>query len=154
MRIRPYVSADAAQIVTLFYDTIHAVCAADYTPEQLHAWAPEVPDADVWDKRMARRRTLVAEDKDKIVAFAEFDESGALHMFYCRADAQRQGIGARLLSKVVARALGLGLSNMVTDASITARPFFERQGCVVVKQNRNQRAGIELTNFTMEKRLV
>ena len=154
MRIRPYVSADAAQIVTLFYDTIHAVCAADYTPEQLHAWAPEVPDADVWDKRMARRRTLVAEDKGKLLAFAELEESGTLHMFYCRADVQRHGIGSRLLSKVVARALELGLSHMVTDASITARPFFERQGFHVVKQNSIERDGVELTNFTMEKRLV
>ena len=75
-------------------------------------------------------------------------------MFFCRADSQRKGVGARLFNEIKARALELGLTNITTDASITARPFFERQGFVMIKQNRNQRAGIELTNFTMEMKLV
>jgi putative acetyltransferase len=43
---------------------------------------------------------------------------------------------------------------MVTQASITARPFFEDQGFRVVKRNGIERAGVELTNFTMAKRLA
>ena len=61
MQIRPYDKSDAEAIVTLFHDTVHRVCAADYTPEQLRAWAPEIPDAAVWHERMAQGHTLVVE---------------------------------------------------------------------------------------------
>lgn len=154
MLIRPYERKDAEAIVTLFYDAVRTVAAADYTPEQLAAWAPEVPDPAVWHQRMARRHTLVVEEKGEILAFAELDDSGVLDMFYCRRDVQRQGIGSWLFSKIQARARALGLERMVTEASITARPFFERQGFSMVKENRIERVGVELTNFTMEIRLV
>ena len=48
MRIRSYVRRDAEAIVRLFYDTVHRANAADYTPAQLEAWAPEVPDPEPW----------------------------------------------------------------------------------------------------------
>ena len=57
MLIRDYRSEDAPAIVRLFYETIHTVNLADYTAEQAAAWAPEVPPADAWHRRMARRRT-------------------------------------------------------------------------------------------------
>ena len=154
MLIRPYKPTDAAQIVMLFHDTIHAVCGADYTPEQLDAWAPEIPDPAAWHGRMAPRHTLVADQAGEILAFAELEENGTLHMFYCRHDSQRQGIGSRLFGEIQTAARGLGLKRMVTQASITARPFFERQGFRVVKRNSIERAGVELTNFTMAKSLV
>ncbi len=153
MRIRPYRQADAEAIVTLFYDTVHRVAAADYTPEQLDAWAPKVPDPAAWHGRMAPRHTLVAEEKGEIYGFAELDGNGYLDMFYCRHDAQRKGIGSRLFGKIQQRARDVGLSRIVTDASITARPFFERQGFRLIKQNSIERHGVTLTNFTMEKTL-
>ena len=36
---------------------------------------------------------------------------------------------------------------------ITARPFFERQGYVVLRENVAVRAGMQLTNFLMVKDL-
>lgn len=39
MLIRPYRSADCPALAELFYETDHTVCARDYTPEQLDAWA-------------------------------------------------------------------------------------------------------------------
>ena len=40
---------------------------------------------------------------------------------------------------------------IVTHASITARPFFEKRGYRVVKEQQVERRGIRLTNFVMEK---
>lgn len=154
MRIRPYERNDAEAMVTLFYDAVHKACAADYTPEQLAAWAPEIPDPAVWHKRMAQRHTLVAEERGEIFAFAELAGDGEIDMFYCRHDVQRQGIGSWLFGKLQAQARGLGLERMSVNASITARPFFERQGFHVVKRNSIHRGAVALTNFTMEKPLV
>ena len=40
---------------------------------------------------------------------------------------------------------------IVTHVSITARPFFEKRGYRVVKEQQVERRGIRLTNFVMEK---
>jgi putative acetyltransferase len=86
MQIRNYARSDAPAIVRLFYETVHAINSRDYSAEQLHAWAPEVPSAAIWHSRMMRRCTLVAEEDDETVAFAELEPDGHLHMFYCRND--------------------------------------------------------------------
>ena len=39
IQIRGYRPEDVAEIAQLFYDTVHHVNAADYTPSQLRAWA-------------------------------------------------------------------------------------------------------------------
>ena len=48
VRIRSYEAGDAPALARLFYETIHAVNQADYSPEQLRAWAPEIPDPEAW----------------------------------------------------------------------------------------------------------
>ena len=40
--IRSYDPADCCTLARLFHDTVHTVNAADYTPEQLDAWATDV----------------------------------------------------------------------------------------------------------------
>ena len=37
MILRPYVSADLEELLTLFYETVHTVNARDYTPP---SWTP------------------------------------------------------------------------------------------------------------------
>ena len=39
MQLRPYRTADCAELAALFFDTVHTVNARDYTPAQLDAWA-------------------------------------------------------------------------------------------------------------------
>jgi hypothetical protein len=48
MVIRPYVSSDCPTLAQIYYDTIHTVCAADYTPAQLDAWASGNVDLQVY----------------------------------------------------------------------------------------------------------
>ena len=95
----------------------------------------------------------VAEKDDEAVGFAELERDGHLVMFYLRKDAVGRGVGSRLYLAVeqVARKRRLGL--IFTEASITARPFFERQGFRVVGEQTVARRGARLTNFAMEKSL-
>ena len=95
-RIRDYEQADAPAIARLFYDTVHSVNRADYSEEQVEAWAPAIPDVGEWHDRMYRRRTLVAEEGGKVVGFCELEEDGHLDMFYVRKDAVGRGIGRSL----------------------------------------------------------
>ena len=153
MRVRDYAGSDAPAISRLFFETVRGVNLGDYSLEQVQAWAPAPPDPGAWHVRMSGRHTLVAERGGEVVGFAELEEEGHLDMFYCRKDAVRRGVGSRLYGAVEERAGGIGLARIFTEASITARPFFERQGFRVVQQNDLVVRGVGMTNFSMEKAL-
>ena len=150
MEIRNYKRDDAAEIVRLFYETVRSVNRSDYSREQVEAWAPEIPDVDEWRQRMAARKTLVAEE-GKIVGFAELEEDGHLDMLYVRSDAIGLGVGGLLYRAIEDEAQALRLGRIFTEASITARPFFGRQGFRVMREQTVWRRGVRLTNFVMEK---
>lgn len=152
-RIRYYQAGDALRITRLFYETVRSVNRADYSEEQVQAWAPEVPDPESWHARMADRRTLVAEGGGEVVGFAELEEDGHLDMFYVRKDAVGRGVGSVLYRAVEREARERGIGLIFTEASITARPFFERRGFRVVREQTVARRGVELKNFAMEKPL-
>jgi putative acetyltransferase len=151
--IRDYEAGDAPEIVRLFFETVRSVNRADYSDEQLEAWAPGVPDPEEWHARMAGRRTLVAEEGGEVVGFAELEYDGRLDMLYVRKDAVGRGVGRQLYEAVEREARGQGLGWIFTEASITARPFFEQQGFRVVREQMVSRRGVSMTNFVMEKEL-
>ena len=153
VRIRGYEEGDAGEIVRLFYGTVRSVNLAHYSDEQVAAWAPEVPDAGGWHERMSGRLALVAEGEDGVIGFAELEGDGHLDMLYVRKDVVGSGIGARLYEAVEREALDRGLGRITTEASITARPFFERRGFRLVREQTVRRRGVALTNFAMEKHL-
>lgn len=101
---------------------------ADYSGEQLKAWGPRVPDPEEWHACMNGRRTLAAKEGGEVAGFAVPDEGGHLDMLYVRKDAVGRGVGRRFYEAVELEAQGRGLGLISTEASITARPFFERWG--------------------------
>ena len=143
MRLRPYRSADLPELLALFYDTVHTVCARDYTRSQLDAWAPADPDAAAWDASLLAHRTLVAEEKGRIVGFTDLGPDGYLDRLYVHRDWQGRGVATALCDALTGARL--------THASLTARPFFEKRGWHVVREQQVERRGVLLTNFVMEK---
>lgn len=77
MEIRSYRQEDIKVIAELFYNTVHSVNAADYTDEQLDAWADGNINLEAWDRSFREHMTLVAvmasdeeEGNGQIVGFA------------------------------------------------------------------------------------
>ncbi len=153
-KITGYDAGDASQIARLFYDAVRSVNRADYSDEQVLAWAPGVPDLEEWHARMAGRRTLVAEEGGEVGGFAELEGGGHLDMLYVRKDAVGRGVGSRLHGALERETRARGLGRMFTAASITAPPFFERQGFRVVREQTVRPRGVPMTNFAMEKLLL
>lgn len=153
VRIRHYEQGDAPEIARLFYEMVRSVNRAHYSEAQVAAWAPEVPDVQGWHARMSARLTLVAEEDGEVVGFVELEE-GHLDMLYARKDAVGRGVGARLYEAAEREARGRGFGRITTEASITARPFFERRGFRVVREQTVRRRGVELKSFIMEKDLA
>ena len=150
MRIRRYEPDDLSQIITLFYDTVHTVNAADYSKEQLDDWADGAPDLDRWSRSLLEHHSLVAvESDDLIVGFGDIDGTGYLDRLYVHKDRQGLGIATALCDRLE----GAGDAPLInTHASITARPFFEGKGYRVIREQQVERHGVWMTNFVMEKR--
>ena len=148
MVIRAYQPFDAGPLAALFYQTVHTVNRRDYTEKQLDAWAPKDIDLGAWDRSLQVHHTLVAVEDGCAVGFGDIDSNtGYLDRLYVHKDHQGMGIATALCDRLEASAAGL----LVTHASITARPFFEKRGYQVKREQQVERKGILLTNFVMEK---
>lgn len=147
MIIREYLEKDCEEITELFYNTIHIVNAKDYTKEELDAWATKDIDLKKWKKLLKKHYSIVAIDDEIIVGFGDIDENGYLDHLFVHANYQRKGIGTAICKKLEEAVC----KNIITFASITAKPFFEKRGYKVIKEQQVERGGILLTNFHMEK---
>ena len=67
---------------------------------------------------------------------------------------QRRGIGRQLLDALVAEAHRIGLVRLFTEASITARPFFEAHGFTTLASQVVKCRGAEFVNYRMERVLA
>ena len=148
MTLRDYTKTDCAELAELFYDTVHTVNAKDYTQEQLDAWATGKVNLEAWNESFQAHHTVVAEMDGKIVGFGDMDETGYLDRLYVHKDYQRRGVAAAICDAMEQRTKA---AEFTTHASITARPFFEKRGYTVAREQQVERRGVWLTNFVMKK---
>ena len=152
--LRPYRRDDAPALLALFRDTIRRVNSRDYSPAQIAAWASDDIDTASWFGRFTGRYVPVAEEDGRPVGFAELESDGHIDRVYVSADHQRRGIGRQLLAAVVAEARRVGLARLFTEASITARPFFEAQGFTMLAAQVVRCREVEFVNYRMERILA
>ncbi|MBF0206615.1 MAG: GNAT family N-acetyltransferase [Oligoflexia bacterium] len=173
INLRKYQLPDAASISQLFYDTIHQINSKDYSDKQIGAWAPYVQDSKFWDDRMKNCHAYVAESGNEVIGFINlklnlklnwgtdlgsilglnFESACYLDCLYVHWEWQNRGVATLLLKSVEDIAVAFGLKKIITEASITARSFFERKGFLLIKEQLVEKRGVELKNFVMEKLL-
>ncbi len=153
MHIRRFEPQDLEQVLKLFYDTVHAISAKYYGPEQVQAWAPEAVDAQKWLTNLTNNITYVVEMDGIIVGFGDMSRTGYIDHIYTHKDYQARGVALALLKKLEADARALGIHELTTEASITAKPLAERRGYKVIKEQRKVVRGVEFTNYCMMKKL-
>lgn len=154
IKIRNYLESDAKFLAEIYYNTIHNINIADYTKEQIDAWAPESSlEMDGWIKKWQNLPPLVAVVDDKIVGFVEFENNGHIDCFYVHHQFQGKKIGSKLIEKIEKIAKQKNLSRIYAEVSITAKPFFKKMGFKISKAQKVLIRGIELDNFVMEKQI-
>lgn len=147
MFIRKYKSTDCKELAELFYNTVHTINAKDYTKEQLDVWASGQIDLENWDRSFQEHFTVVAVENGMIVGFGDIDTTGYLDRLYIHKNNQRKGIATAICDQLESKVQG----KIVTHASITAKPFFEKRGYKVLKEQQVERKEIFLKNYVMEK---
>ena len=155
INLRKFQTSDLPQIYQLYYDTIHCVNAADYTQEQLNAWAPQLtPEIENrWQNSLQQNITYVATIDEQIVGFADMSHAGYLDRLFVHKDFQGKGIAKNLYNALELEAKELDLMAITTESSITAKPFFLKQNFIIINEQQKEYKGIYFTNYLMSKKI-
>ena len=136
IEIRKYKTTDCKETAKLFYETVHSLNARDYTEEKLDVWASKDMDFEKWNKVFLDSLSIVAVCENMIVGFGNIDETGYLDRLYVHNDYQNKGIGEKIYKTLEGFVKAEKIS---VYASITAKPFFEKQGYRVIREHTVER---------------
>jgi len=151
--IRRYQPGEEKALWYLFFETVTTINSKHYSEEQTDAWAPSEYSTLNWEQRIKGINPFVALLHNRIVGYADVQSNGYIDHFFCSADHQGLGIGKALMKKIHQEALDNSIRQLLAEVSITARPFFEKMGFKVIKQQEVEIRGQVLINYKMEKQL-
>jgi putative acetyltransferase len=150
LQVRRYTADDCDDTIAIFLAAIREVASRDYSPAEIEAWA-KVEDRAAWAERRSSRPTFVAEHAGRVIGFSDLEPDGHLDMMFVHPANQGIGVASLLLETVEEEARKQGIGRIFTEASLTARPFFERRGFSVIARQSVEKRGQRLTNFRMAK---
>ncbi|WP_419798305.1 MAG: GNAT family N-acetyltransferase [Terasakiella sp.] len=151
--IRLFKTPDCEAMITLFQRSVHEIACQHYNPAQLAAWAPKEINQEDWLKRCLSRPTWLAWDDNTLAGFIDLEDNGHLNLLYVSPDYQGQGLAKSLYNTVEKQARLNKNKSIFVEASLSARPFFEKQGFHVQTRQTVERKGETFINFKMEKSL-
>jgi putative acetyltransferase len=149
--IREYRPQDLDGVIDVFIKAIRGTASKDYSPAQVDAWAQA--DRQLWSQRRMSRPTWVADVGGTPVGFIDLEPDGHIDMMYVYPHYLGQGVAKQLLQTVEAQARASSLKKLYSEVSLTARPFFERNGFHVVEPETVFRNGEYFDRFKMAKEL-
>lgn len=149
--IRPYRESDLHAVALLFTESVHGLGSSHYDETQLAAWAPPAPDTAGWRARLAHLNTLVAEVSNELAGFISYEQNGHIDLLYVSPRHARQGIASELYSQAEAALIAGGAAELFAEASMVARPFFERSGFHVTEEQCVERRGVTFRRYGMRK---
>ncbi|MBS9804723.1 GNAT family N-acetyltransferase [Bacillus cereus] len=149
--IRTFEKEDLDQVLQLFYETVHTVNARDYNELQLQAWAPKRLDRESWLQSLEKNISYVADNNGVIVGFGDYNDEHYVDRLFTHKDYQGKGIASYILQELEKEAVSLGHGEIYTEASITAKPFFESKGFACIKEQNKQHNGQNFINYVMKK---
>ncbi len=151
VHIRRYREAEVMALFEIYYSAIHLVASRDYTPEQVEAWAPRSLDPERWRRKIRDINPFVAEADGQLVGYADLQANGYIDHFFVSGARPREGIGAQLMRHLLNEAQRFGLTELTSDVSLTAQPFYERFGFHVVEQRSHELRGVLIPNALMQR---
>ncbi len=134
--IRPFVETDLDPVISVFQRSIREIASEDYEPAQIVAWS--TVDRVAWTDA-------------EVAGFVDLGAGGYLDKLYVHPAHRRTGVARALLGTVEATVIARGLDAIHTDASLTARAFFEAHGFRVVAEETVMRNGQAFRRARMHK---
>ena len=151
--LRPMLPADVPVLAAIFQASIEELADEDYDEAQCSAWASAADDEQAFGARLAASLTLVATIANAPVGFIALEGKDTIAMLYVYPAAARRGVASLLLNAIEKLAEGRGARKLTTDASDTAKPFFEARGFEARQRQTTAMGDIWFGNTRMTKDL-
>lgn len=142
---------DIAAIKDLFESTILSINSRDYSQAEVEDWASCGNLSKLKEMINTHYFTVAVNLQSQIVGFSSITPQGYLHSMFVHKDFQGKGIATLLLEDIERHANQSGITKITSEVSLTARPFFEKQGYTVTTEQKRQANKLSLTNFWMAK---
>lgn len=154
-RLLPLEEKDIPEMQELFRSTVLHVNIRDYTKEEVEDWASCGDSVEHLKELLSHNHFIGAFDNaNRMVGFSSMNKDGYLHSMFVHKDWQGKGVATQLLSEVERIAKQLGVVEITSEVSLTARPFFEKKGYEIVKIQKYRANKLELTNFIMRHKFL
>ena len=133
--IRQAQQSDAVALKELFQNTVLVINRRDYSQAEVEDWASCGNNLSNIKERIETHYFVVAvNQQSQIVGFSS--------------------IATMLLEEIERYAITAGITRITSEVSLTARPFFEKKGYVVEKEQKRKANQLSLTNFLMAKEVA
>lgn len=153
MEIRKADITDIPSLSKLFIETVSTINLQDYSVEQVQQWANCGIDYEPWIARLEKFDYYVCTIDESIVGFASTYKISFVDMLYISKDHQRRGIAQFLFNYLHEIAQSNNAITMGAEVSITALPFFVKNGFNIVNEQIVTMNDVSLKNFVMTKSL-
>lgn len=150
MQIRKFKPEDQEEKKKVHKKAIRGIASEDYSEKQIKAWS-DFSDYGGIEEEVKR---WVAVEDDKIIGFSDYrpNESRVTGV-YVHPDYTGQGIGSKLLEKVLEDAENQGLVKLNSESSITAKEFYQKHGFELVEEVEHETNGVQMKAFEMKRKL-
>lgn len=152
--LRPMLPDDVPALRDIFAASVEGLTGDDYSVEQQEAWLTAVSDEAAFAERLAGELVLVATLDGAPVGFASLRGNNEIDFLYVHPAVARQGAASKLVDALEKLAGARGATALTTDASDTAREFFDTRGYVAQHRNTVLLGDQWLSNTTMTKQLA
>ncbi len=154
--IRQATISDIPEMTEVYKNTVLTVNRKDYSAEEVEDWAScGSDDIEHWNQLFKEQHYVLAENEDGIiVGFGSINDTGYMHTLFVHADFQHQGLATLLYQHLEKYAQEKGARKITSEVSITAKPFFEKQGFVVDEEQKRKANKLCLINYKMSKELI
>lgn len=153
-KIRKAIPSDIHVLKELFQTTILTINRKDYSLDETKDWASCGDNTEKWIELLTEQYCIVMENENNtIVGFASINTLGYIHMLFVHKDFQNRGIATSLYQYLENYIRMKGVERITSEVSITAKPFFEKQGFRIDKAQKRQANRLLLRNYKMSKKL-
>ncbi|QBR70862.1 GNAT family N-acetyltransferase [Beijerinckiaceae bacterium] len=152
--LRPYLASDLPLLAEIRFAAIEELTVDDYDEGQRRAWASAADDDEVLGQSLRNALTLIALIGGSPVGFIALQNGGLIDQLYVHPAVARTGVASTLCDAIERLATARGIAALVTDASDTAKPLFEKRGFVPERRNTIEIDGQWLGNTRMKKVLA
>lgn len=154
IKIRRMKLGDAVTVTRLHRNTIRKINSKDYPKHVIKVWSGR--NTVSWlRENFASEQRYVAVVKGQVVGFINLSNDGkTLWALYVRQNYIGRGVGSALMQKAEQVIRRSGRKSMTVTSSLTARPFYEKQGFKVTKSVTDLIRGVKIKGWKMQKRLT